>query len=147
MSIPVKAWGNVSYEDLSPESKVDVVMSISYITREPEEDVRVGLENGPTLLPLVFVSPKLIYDPERGHSQDMVEEYRTTWARRGEFPPVTIDSSQSPLNSLLEGGHRVASAVAEGVTKILAIDLAGVHVVKTKDGLETYDFKGTRRKR
>lgn len=144
MSTRVKSWGNISYEDLSPESRDDVISSIAYITGESEDEVKVGLENGPALLPLVFVSPKLIYFEEgRGRSKRTVEQYAAGWSRGDEFPPVTIDSSKSLPYALIEGGHRVASAILAGVAKILAIALAGVRVVKTPEGLETYGFKGT----
>jgi hypothetical protein len=137
MRAGIKRIGEVSYDELDSETKDDVVHSIMAIT--DEEDVRIGLENGPSVLPLVAVDPTLIYSHRQGFSEDIAEDYANFWRRGAAFPPVVIDSSRVP--PLIEGRHRIAAAVKAGIRKIVAIDLAGVHVKKTPDGFETYGFR------
>jgi hypothetical protein len=135
----------VRFDELGPEAQDDVVHSIAEVTGEDLDDIRIGLENGPAVLPLILVSPRSILAPRRSVSAAVVRDYAKAWERGVEFPPIVMDSSADPSDALIEGGHRLISAIKAKVRKIKAIDLAGVYVKKTPDGLETYGFRKEKR--
>lgn len=140
--VKVAPAGSVSWLALDEQTRDDVVFSVVDITGEDWEDVKAGLLNGPAKLPLVMVKPASIFRKSWsvGLTDDVVKAYADYWRDKNEFPPVVIDSSRRP--PLLEGRHRTTSAVKARVKEIVAIDLAGIHVMKTRDGLETYGFQG-----
>jgi stage III sporulation protein SpoIIIAA len=147
----VQRIGEVSYADLDEETQTDVALSIGFKTGEIQGDydedgleaVRIGLDNGPSLLPLVLVDPKALLkaSPGRSISKVAVRKYVLEMSSGVEFPPVVIDSSLKK-DILIEGGHRTSAAVRSGLETIKAIDIADIRVAKQEDGLETYVFPG-----
>jgi hypothetical protein len=145
----VSAAKTVRFDELDPETQDDVIHSIARITKEDQDDVRTGLENGPASLPLVTVDPSWAWGSlppkDRAVSPVVVKKYKEAWLRGDEFPPIVIASDDRiPLH---EGLHRAASAIRAGIRKIPAIDLAGVEVAETPEGLETYRFRPTSKRR
>jgi hypothetical protein len=55
------------------------------------------------------------------------------------FPPIVIDSSKGQVSALIEGRHRTEGAILAYKKRILAIDLANIHVT-TKRGDQIYVF-------
>lgn len=145
----VQRIGEVSYADLDEETQTDVALSIGFKTGEIQGDydevgletVRTGLENGPSLLPLVLVDLKALLKASSGRSIRKVaaRKYAREMSSGVEFPPVVIDSSLKK-DILIEGGHRISAASIARLESIKAIDIAGIRVAKQEDGLETYVF-------
>lgn len=135
----IRPLGSVPYDELPGDIQHDVVAAVAVLTKEDEDEVRIGLENGPSMLPLVGVSPNAIFDANRSVSEPVVEAYAQALREGTKMPPVLIDSSRAPILALIEGGHRVAAAVHAGVPEISAIDLAAPRIVK-REGLESYEF-------
>lgn len=145
----VQRVGEVSYDDLDEETQTDVALSIGFKTGEIQGDydeagletVRIGLENGPSLLPLVLVNPKILLkvSPGRSISKTAARKYAREMSSGVEFPPVVIDSDLKK-DVLVEGGHRTLAASIADLESIKAIDIAGVRTEKQEDGLEVYVF-------
>lgn len=123
----VRKVGDIRFDELDAEIQTDVVASLAYVLapwrRSPNPDIQMTsfqeevltlLANGPAVLPLVEVSPEAIFDPNRGVSRNVVENYLEAMGEGDDFPPVVIDSSKPPALALLEGGHRTAAAVEAG---------------------------------
>jgi hypothetical protein len=152
----IRDIGEISYSELDPDIQTDVANRIGFkrgeITEEeiiggeePDSliDIKIMLENGPSVLPLVAVNPKQLLDasPTRGISEVAAREY--AGIPGSEFPPVIIDSDRKKT-VLQEGGHRTRAAVLRGDKEITAIDIAGARIVPYKwrgEVLETFAFK------
>lgn len=105
-----------------------------------EREVLELLENGPAVLPLVDVSPRSIW-PGEDHcrvSNRVVGVYAGLYKRGVELPPVVIDRKLK--KPLCEGCHRTQAAIRAGKKSIPALDLTGARIVRTSEGLETFDF-------
>jgi hypothetical protein len=146
MTMPTKVdkIGEVAFTELPGDIQSDVRASVAHLTGEDEEDVKIGLENGPAMLPLVEVDPESIFDPNRAVSELAVESYVAALVAGVGMPPVVVDSSKDPAAALMEGGHRTAAAVEARLKKIVAVDVAQPRVIKTEEGLETYSFRLSR---
>lgn len=145
----VKRIGEVPYADLDEETQTDVALSIGFKTGEIHgdydddglESVRIGLDNGPSLLPLVLVDPKALLkvSPGRSISKTAARKYAREMSSGVEFPPVVIDSDLKK-DILIEGGHRTLAASMADLKSIKAIDIAGVQAAKHEDDYWIYVF-------
>lgn len=148
--------GQISYDDLDSESKIDLAYAIGYKTGEVREEsdeeglaeVKIGLENGPAILPIVMVDPSLLLKASfrRSISKVAARKYAAEMVAGACFPPVVIDSDRRS-DVLREGGHRTLAATMAKIQEIPAIDIAGTRVVFIGEGRErliTYDFKRKR---
>ena len=135
----VRKAGMALYTELPEDIQDDLISVLAGLTEEDDDEVRVGLENGPAVLPLVWVKAADIHDPNQRVSELAVESYAVALKAGDQFPPVIIDSSKAPILALEEGRHRTAAAVLASVPEILAIDVAGARIVE-REGVETYAF-------
>ncbi len=147
-AIDVQRIGFIRYDQLDDETRFDVRASIQRLTGEDLDDIEVGLQNGPAVLPLVLVDPRVVWKKlpprRRAASPTAVRVYKEVWLQAEEFPPIVIVSDAKPPHHLQEGFHRTASAIEAKIPLVKAIDLAGIRVVKMENGLETYNFLSSR---
>ena len=130
----------VSFNDLDPETKGDVVLAVSETTGEDPEDVRIGLENGPAQLPVVRMDPKMVsFGTTRGFSAPTVTKYAAAMRSGAAFPPIIVKRRRGKW-ILWDGGHRLKAAIRAGVPTVKALDVTDPRVTVTSEGLETYVF-------
>ena len=141
-TLRVKLAGKVPYDQLDDDTRYELPEVIARSTEEDPAEVLAGLSNG-AVLPVVEVDPKQLLKAYRGYrtvSRAVVREYKRAWLAGGATFPAIIINTSDIENLIEEGGHRTTSAAEAGVRLIRAVDVAGARVVKTPEGLETYDL-------